>query len=268
MLSSSHLAACTISYRQDYMTHQGFDTCVDAWQVAATVADRLAEKEGETALYPALQNLGRGIKSALPNLRCSIRHCIEVSVNSCNSKQVNLLHQRLPLHARHAFMQVKRHIACVMHAVCEHSNPALLCIRGFPISDYQRYKCRFSHNHVPPLQDGRVLDRASDQLSKVRGQRRDNMQSLRQSMNEWARKLAAQNVSEEALVVIRRDRLCVPVKAGRQVGTTGKPNVPHLWAFFQPILQLMPEGVVFSSFSLPGKPAVDAVISAYVGWLM
>ncbi|KAA6418330.1 MAG: 2 family [Trebouxia sp. A1-2] len=109
--------------------------------VAARVADRLAEKEGETALFPALQNLGRGIKSALPNLRHSIRHCIE---------------------------------------------------------------------------DGRVLDRASDQLSKVRGQRRDNMQSLRQSMNEWARKLAAQNVSEEALVVIRRDRLCVPVKAGRQ----------------------------------------------------
>ncbi len=72
------------------------------------------------------------------------------------------------------------------------------------------------------LQDGRVLDRASDQLSKVRGQRRDNMQSLRQSMNEWARKLAAQNVSEEALVVIRRDRLCVPVKAGRQVGIRKK----------------------------------------------
>ena len=43
------------------------------------------------------------------------------------------------------------------------------------------------------------------------------MQSLRQSMNDWARQLAAQGVSEEALVVIRRDRLCVPVKAGRQV---------------------------------------------------
>lgn len=90
----------------------------------------------------------------------------------------------------------------------------------------------FPENHVSPLQDGRVLDRASDQLSKVRGQRRDNMQSLRQSMNEWARKLAAQNVSEEALVVIRRDRLCVPVKAGRQVGTTGKLNVPHLPEIF------------------------------------
>ena len=48
------------------------------------------------------------------------------------------------------------------------------------------------------------------------------MQSLRQSMNEWARKLAAQKVSEEALVVIRRDRLCVPVKAGRQVGIRKK----------------------------------------------
>lgn len=36
-------------------------------------------------------------------------------------------------------------------------------------------------------------------------------------MSEWARNLASQNISEEALVVIRRDRLCVPVKAGRQV---------------------------------------------------
>ena len=80
----------------------------------------------------------------------------------------------------------------------------------------------FSEKYVLALQDGRVLDRASDQLSKVRGQRRGNMQSLRQSMSEWARKLAAQNVSEEALVVIRRDRLCVPVKAGRQVGTRKK----------------------------------------------
>ncbi len=104
--------------------------------------------------------------------------------------------------------------------------------KGISTSQAQQSKCTVSDNHVLPLQDGRVLDRASDQLSKVRGQRRDNMQSLRQSMNEWARKLAAQNVSEEALVVIRRDRLCVPVKAGRQVGTTGKLNVPYPWAFF------------------------------------
>lgn len=68
-----------------------------------------------------------------------------------------------------------------------------------------------------PVQEGRVLDRASERLGLIRRQRRDNMQSLRQSMNEWARNLASQNISEEALVVIRRDRLCVPVKAGRQV---------------------------------------------------
>lgn len=62
-----------------------------------------------------------------------------------------------------------------------------------------------------------MLDRASERLGLVRRQRQDNIQSLRQGMNEWARNLASQSVSEEALVVIRRDRLCVPVKAGRQV---------------------------------------------------
>ena len=76
------------------------------------------------------------------------------------------------------------------------------------------------HINKVDSQGGRILDRASEHLSKVRTQRQGNMQFLRQSMNEWARKLAAQNVSEEALVVIRRDRLCIPVKAGRQVGLT------------------------------------------------
>ena len=70
-----------------------------------------------------------------------------------------------------------------------------------------------------------MLDRASERLGMVRRQRRDNMQSLRQGMHEWARTLASQNVSEEALVVIRRDRLCVPVKAGRQVSLQSKENI-------------------------------------------
>lgn len=72
------------------------------------------------------------------------------------------------------------------------------------------------------VQGGRVLDRASDRLGDIRQQRRSNMQSLRKDMTDWARQLASQAVSEEALVVIRRDRLCVPVKAGRQVST-------HCW---------------------------------------
>jgi hypothetical protein len=71
-------------HNQLHMITQRFDTCFDASQVAAAVADRLAQKEGETALFPALQNLGRGIKSALPTLRHSIRHCIEVSMLPCN----------------------------------------------------------------------------------------------------------------------------------------------------------------------------------------
>lgn len=67
------------------------------------------------------------------------------------------------------------------------------------------------------LQGGRVVDRASDKLAHIRQQRRSNMKSLRKDMTDWARQLASQGISEEALVVIRRDRLCVPVKAGRQV---------------------------------------------------
>lgn len=72
------------------------------------------------------------------------------------------------------------------------------------------------------------MDRASERLGLVRRQRRDNMQSLRQSMSEWARNLASQNVSEEALVVIRRDRLCVPVKAGRQVSYLASRTTRHM----------------------------------------
>lgn len=67
-----------------------------------------------------------------------------------------------------------------------------------------------------------MLDRASEKLAEVRQERRSNMQSLRKGMNDWARQLASQGVSEEALVVIRRDRLCVPVKAGRQVTDQSK----------------------------------------------
>lgn len=37
------------------------------------------QERGEGARFPALQHLGRGIKLALPRLRHSIRHCIEVT---------------------------------------------------------------------------------------------------------------------------------------------------------------------------------------------
>jgi len=96
------------------------------------VADRLAEKDEEIALFPALQNLGRGIKSALPNLRHSIRHCIEVSMKPCNAKKgppavsVSLF---ACLACIVHYLNVKEYIACVLHAVCRLYKPALLCIR-------------------------------------------------------------------------------------------------------------------------------------------
>ena len=51
-------------------------------QIAAAVAERLQEKQGDEARFPALLNLGRGINQALPTLRHSIRHCIEVHLCS------------------------------------------------------------------------------------------------------------------------------------------------------------------------------------------
>ncbi|KAL3147779.1 hypothetical protein ABBQ32_002512 [Trebouxia sp. C0010 RCD-2024] len=93
------------------------------------------------------------------------------------------------------------------------------------------------------VEGGRVLDRASARLGRVRRQRQDNMQSLRNSMNEWARNLASQNVSEEALVVMRRDRLCVPVKAGRQ-GQLPKGSVSLAVSASGSTIYMEPEPVV------------------------
>lgn len=94
-----------------------------------------------------------------------------------------------------------------------------------------------------------MLDRASARLGRVRQQRQDNMQSLRHSMNEWARNLSSQNVSEEALVVLRRDRLCVPVKAGRQV--------------IYPTL--LDAGCISKVHCLAGASAVQCQIAEYLG---
>ena len=46
-------------------------------QVAAAVSKHIQGGQGGPP-FPALQNLGRGIKDALPGLRRDIRHCIEV----------------------------------------------------------------------------------------------------------------------------------------------------------------------------------------------
>lgn len=64
--------------------------------------------------------------------------------------------------------------------------------------------------------EGRILDTASPALAEVREARRINRAALRAEMERWARQLHQAGVSERAQVVVRRDRLCVPVRRGRQ----------------------------------------------------
>ncbi|PSC69703.1 endonuclease 2 [Micractinium conductrix] len=65
-------------------------------------------------------------------------------------------------------------------------------------------------------QEGRILESASPALAEVRQARRQNRDELRAEMDRWARQLHALGVSERPQVVVRRDRLCIPVRAGRQ----------------------------------------------------
>eukprot|EP01025_Chloroclados_australasicus_P027476 TRINITY_DN27245_c0_g1_i2.p1 TRINITY_DN27245_c0_g1~~TRINITY_DN27245_c0_g1_i2.p1 ORF type:complete len:892 (+),score=59.81 TRINITY_DN27245_c0_g1_i2:109-2784(+) len=63
---------------------------------------------------------------------------------------------------------------------------------------------------------GTILDIASKKLAKTRQERRENMTLLRQEIEAYAQLAHDNGVSERAMVVIRRDRLCIPVKNGRQ----------------------------------------------------
>ena len=62
---TAHYQVCYQTYEWDFV------------QVAAAVAERLSAGQDQQPLFPALQFLGRGIKNAVPELRSSIRHCIE-----------------------------------------------------------------------------------------------------------------------------------------------------------------------------------------------
>ncbi|CAL8471247.1 g10789 [Coccomyxa elongata] len=64
--------------------------------------------------------------------------------------------------------------------------------------------------------DGRVLDSASSALADTRTRRQRNLGELRSTIEEWARTMHQLGAAERSQVVVRRDRLCVAVKAGRQ----------------------------------------------------
>ncbi|GMH36521.1 hypothetical protein BSKO_04389 [Bryopsis sp. KO-2023] len=61
-------------------------------------------------------------------------------------------------------------------------------------------------------EDGYILDQASKTLAEVREKRIKASNELTEMMNDWAQSLYKQKAAERAIVVIRRDRLCIPVK--------------------------------------------------------
>ncbi|GAB4822194.1 hypothetical protein N2152v2_009240 [Parachlorella kessleri] len=91
--------------------------------------------------------------------------------------------------------------------------------------------------------DGRILDTASERLAAVRAARRDNMADLRRRLDEWARLLHSKGVSERPQVVVRRDRLCIPVRAGRQ-GELPKGSLTLATSNSGSTLYMEPEPVV------------------------
>lgn len=66
------------------------------------------------------------------------------------------------------------------------------------------------------MTEGRLRNEASLRLMEVRQSKQDNLAILRKCADEWARTMYGAGASERPQVVIRRDRLCIPVKAGRQ----------------------------------------------------
>ena len=61
-----------------------------------------------------------------------------------------------------------------------------------------------------------VLDRASPALEAARSELRTASQQQTTAADQWAKRLHAGGAAERPQVVVRRDRLCVPVKAGRR----------------------------------------------------
>ena len=129
--------------------------------------------------YPALQELAAGLGDTLPHLLQAIERCIQVRYKSRSSRNLNLLF----------FPSTMPRI----HAATTRCCPAALQPR-----------------------EGRILDNASPALAAVREARRTNRAELRALMDSWARQMHLAGVSERAQVVVRRDRLCLPVRSGRQ----------------------------------------------------
>ncbi|KAK9844214.1 hypothetical protein WJX81_008230 [Elliptochloris bilobata] len=65
-------------------------------------------------------------------------------------------------------------------------------------------------------EEARLVDSASAKLADVRAARGRNRAELRTTLDAWARAMLGRGASERAQVVVRRDRLAISIRAGRQ----------------------------------------------------
>ena len=87
------------------------------------------------------------------------------------------------------------------------------------------------------VDDGLILSTASESLGEIRALKDDNSAALQKQAEEWARKMHSCGAAERAQVVIRRDRRCIPIKAGRNgelpqnsvvLGTSGSQSTMYM----------------------------------------
>lgn len=95
------------------------------------------------------------------------------------------------------------------------------------------------------VDDGLILNTASEALGDIRLMKEENAVALQRQAEEWSRKMHACGAAERAQVVIRRDRRCIPIKAGRNgelpansvcLGTSGSQSTMYMEP--EPIISL------------------------------
>jgi DNA mismatch repair protein MutS2 len=95
------------------------------------------------------------------------------------------------------------------------------------------------------VDDGLILSTASESLGEIRALKDENAKSLQEQAEDWSRKMHACGAAERAQVVIRRNRRCIPIKAGRNgelpansvvLGTSGSQSTMYMEP--EPIISL------------------------------
>jgi len=119
--------------------------------------------------------------------------------------------------------------------------------------------------------DGLILNTASESLGEVRMLKEENAVALQRQAEEWSRKMYALGAAERAQVVIRRDRRCIPIKAGRNgelpansvcLGTSGSQSTMYMEP--EPLISLNNFNIELTEAEEQEEEAVLKALSALV----